>query len=67
MVHPQLRAVWCKVSLDNINFNGHRAVMEFAKYYIGFRIEKIYADAYSYLHRPSYRGSFRVRLTRGTQ
>ena len=35
MVYPQLRAVWCTVSFYQINFNGRRAVMKFAKYYIG--------------------------------
>ena len=35
MVYPQLRAVWCTVSFYKINFNGRRAVMKFAKYYIG--------------------------------
>ena len=35
MVYPQLRAEWCTVSFDKINFNGRRTVMKLAKYYIG--------------------------------
>ena len=35
MVYAQLRAVWCTVGFNKINFNGRRAVMKFAKYNIG--------------------------------
>ena len=34
MVYPQLRAVWCTIRFDKINFNGRRAVMKVAKYCI---------------------------------
>ena len=34
MVNPPLRAVWCTVSFDKINFNGRRAVVKFAQNYI---------------------------------
>ena len=47
MVYPQLRAVWCTVSFDKINFNGGRAVMKFAKYYIGSCIKTMQMPIHS--------------------
>ena len=41
MVNPQLRAVWCTVSFDNIDFNGRRTVVTSAKYYIRIRVAHV--------------------------